>query len=173
MALSRKAATGLRLLLRSQDIYGTTGWHALSRELHIQASRQIFPACCSLLQPLDGQPAWDDRSWSRGFRSSILVPHSAQPALAQPVEEEQEETRQRDSAQSEAPSTSSMRLPSFVESKCKLFTSFARIGCAAWCSADSRSTPSVRQVKYVDLSCDDWECSNVHQVYCNSCYYTS
>ncbi len=114
MALRRNATTGLRLLLRSQDIYGATGWHALSRELQLQASRQIFPACCSLFQPLDSQPAWDDSSWSRGFRTSVFVPQSAQPALAQPVEEEQEETRQRGSAQSEAPSTSGRRLTFLV-----------------------------------------------------------
>lgn len=103
MALRRTAASGLRLLLRNQELNGATGWHVLSRELQIQASRQIFPACCSLLQPQDSQRAWNDGDRRVWFNTSANFPQSAQPALAQPTEEDQEENQRRERLQDDSP----------------------------------------------------------------------
>ncbi len=103
MALRRTATSGLRLLLRNQELNGVTGWHVISRELQIQASRQIFPACCSLLQPQDSQRSWDKGNRRHGFSNTPFLPQSAQPAFAQPTEEEQEDNQRREKVLEESP----------------------------------------------------------------------
>lgn len=106
MALRRGATTGLRLLVRSQDAALVAHWKDVLTGLDGHASQQIFPACTTLLRSQHTYTNWDEGTYgsSRNYFTSSLVHQSAQPALAQPTEEEQEESRQR---QTETPSTSS------------------------------------------------------------------
>lgn len=93
MALRRSTASGLRLLLRNQELYGGSAWFALARDVQEVSSRQALASSCALLHPHSlERPRQEDkwREWcsSREFHGSMHLYQSAQPAVAPLTEDE-------------------------------------------------------------------------------------
>jgi hypothetical protein len=104
MALRKSTSTGLRLLLRQQELYGGLPWQSVSRELHDLSTRQLLPACCALLHPQRSlRPCWHGDDWReagdrRYLHGSHQLWQSAQPAVASLTEDEEQSGRDQGQA---------------------------------------------------------------------------